>query len=309
MHFLTVAHFTHIWMLHGIQFSLIDGVLALHLHSAVSAAAKKIAERRHLNRVARELNGRFEDATDLELRKAAASGDVCCICLANMNTAAQVKKVGCGHLYHIACLREVVERARSLETARCPLCRAGILDGRQPEVAVRNMPTAQPGIVPHQGGLAAVVPDHDPQHQGARENEPAIFRFSTEELVPAWLPIPAFSFEIVRRPALEANDALDIAAVQGGAPPAPGAPRLSAIRRLLILAGAIPMSAEEEQVAVEQLVDMFPQYDRSDLLTELRRRGSAEAVAESVIVGSFAGVARGQEWHAATGAAAVNNGQ
>jgi hypothetical protein len=32
-------------------------------------------------------------------------------------------------------------------------------------------------------------------------------------------------------------------------------------RRLLILVGAIPMSPEEEAVALEQLVDMFPQYD------------------------------------------------
>jgi hypothetical protein len=39
---LTVAHFLHIWSLHGMQFTLIDGVLALHLHSALAAAAKKV---------------------------------------------------------------------------------------------------------------------------------------------------------------------------------------------------------------------------------------------------------------------------
>ena len=39
---LTVAHFLHIWSLHGLQFTLIDGVLALHLHSALSSAGKKI---------------------------------------------------------------------------------------------------------------------------------------------------------------------------------------------------------------------------------------------------------------------------
>jgi hypothetical protein len=65
-HWLTVAHFLHIWLLHGVQFTLIDGVLALHLHSAISSA------------FARDLDGLFEDATELELLKAMVSGDVCC---------------------------------------------------------------------------------------------------------------------------------------------------------------------------------------------------------------------------------------
>ena len=64
-------------------------------------------------------------------------------------------------------------------------------------------------------------------------------------------------------------------------------------RRLLILVGAIPMSPEEEAAAVAQLVDMFPQYERADLLRELRERGSAEAVVESILAGSFSGVDRG----------------
>ncbi len=40
------------------------------------------------------------------------------------------------------------------------------------------------------------------------------------------------------------------------------------------------------------LLDMFPQYDRSDLLRELRARGSAEAVVESVFLGLFSGTPR-----------------
>jgi hypothetical protein len=35
----------------------------------------------------------------------------------------------------------------------------------------------------------------------------------------------------------------------------------SFLHRLLVIAGAIPMSAEEEARALAQLVDMFPQYD------------------------------------------------
>jgi hypothetical protein len=51
VHAITVGHFLHIWYLYGIQFTLIDGVLALHLHSALSAASKQIAERRNLHRI------------------------------------------------------------------------------------------------------------------------------------------------------------------------------------------------------------------------------------------------------------------
>ena len=109
---LTVAHFLHIWSLHGVQFTLIDGVLALYLHSAIASA------------FARDLDGVFEDAAELELRKAMVSGDVCCVCLSSMTS--HVKKVACGHLYHATCLGEVVERARSMEAALCPLCRASV---------------------------------------------------------------------------------------------------------------------------------------------------------------------------------------
>jgi len=66
----------------------------------------------------------------------------------------------------------------------------------------------------------------------------------------------------------------------------------SLLRRILVLAGAVPMTPEEEAHALAQLVDMFPQYDRSDLMRELRQRGSPEAVAESILMGTFSGVPR-----------------
>ena len=59
------------------------------------------------------------------------------------------------------------------------------------------------------------------------------------------------------------------------------------------MAGAIPMSPEETAMYLDQLVDMFPQYDRADLLRELRMRGSSEAVVEAVLMGVFSGVPRG----------------
>jgi hypothetical protein len=302
---ITVAHFLHIWSLHGLQFTLIDGVLALHLHSALSSAGKRICERRNLSRIARDLDGLFDNASEVDMRKA---GDVCCICLVTMTTG-NVKRVGCGHLYHTHCLREVVERARSIEAAKCPLCRASVLDGRHHDDSgitegARNVDTGNANAAAADGGqLPRDLAVQPPQPPAAAANanalppalgEHALFRFSTENILPAWMPVPAFSFEVVRRPPIANADppAADQQQQQDANRNNDPA-RPSFFRRLLIMAGAIPMSPEETAMYLDQLVDMFPQYDRADLLRELRMRGSSEAVVEAVLMGVFSGVPRG----------------
>jgi len=310
---LTVAHFLHIWSLHGLSFGLVDCVLALHLHTAIAAAGKKIALRRNLNKIHRDLNGYFSDATELDMRKAHQAGDVCCICLGTMS-ASNVKKVPCGHLYHTHCLKEVVERARSIHAARCPLCRASLVPETNDSNNATVVPVNQENVVPENNAPVIAQP------MNGNGGEHALFRFSTEGILPAWLPLPAFSFEVVRRPSNTGNNEAVHAAPAAPAalnnpavpPPQPAAeppqpqppldppleqppqnqpnPETSFWRRLLILAGAIPMSPEEEAAAIAQLVDMFPQYQRADLLRELRDRGSPEAVVEAVLTGVFSGV-------------------
>ena len=337
---ITMAHFLHVWVLHGVTFNLVDGVLALHLHSAVSAFGKKIEERKNLNRIARDLDKCFEDATDIELEKASTAGDVCCICLGTMSLG-NVKKIGCGHLFHTQCLREVVERARSIEAARCPLCRASVLNGMPiPENENNGMTQGiffgtignitavhTPGITAprrtdeatNENALNQANENREQspivQEQIVQERERALFRLSTEGLLPNWLPLPAFSFEVVRRfpngvepempspePTANAVDSNDtdirnnnnreeVEVEENGENEAHN-PEPSFWRRLLILAGAIPMSPEEEAAAHDQLVEMFPQYDRAVLLRELRDRGSAEAVVDSILGGEVAGIAR-----------------
>ncbi len=339
----TMCHFLHVWALHGVTFNLVDGVLALHLHSAVSAFGKKVAERKNHNRIARDLDKCFDDASDIELTKASAAGDVCSICLGTM-TMGQVKKVGCGHMFHTQCLREIVERARSIEAARCPLCRASVLDGSQVQ-ANDNMNGTPQGIF--FGTMANIAPilttpqnnirnqqdANNPQSPTESETpmvpapappagqERALFRLSTEGLLPNWLPIPAFSFEVVRRfpndaggetgntdpaqpsPAAAANNATNNQNVE----PREEQEEPSFWRRFLVLAGAIPMSPEEETMALNQLTDMFPQYDRSALLRELRERGSAEGVVESILSGNFIGVNRNSERQEAFDENAIEN--
>jgi len=285
-HLLNIVHYLHLWGIYGLRWSLIDGVLALNLQSSIAAASKKIAERRNLNRIAREMDDIFEDATELDLQKANATGDVCCICLGNMSCG-NVKKLGCGHLYHTQCLREVVERARSIEDTKCPLCRSSIqMEAVPPEAA--NNPSAQGDGAPQ---------DRQQQEQGRTANpapgDLALFRFSTDNILPTWIPLPSFSFEIVRRPSAARNNAADENANDNANGNAGRNRQRSFFRHLLVIAGIVPMTPEEEAETLEQLVDMFPQYDRADLRRALQARGSAEAVTESIFAGTFQGNPRG----------------
>eukprot|EP00986_Skeletonema_menzelii_P009238 scaffold4151_cov137-Skeletonema_menzelii.AAC.10 len=302
-------------LVHTRRMKIVD--VAVFLFEMSALILTMVAERRSAYRIGAQLSSHFKDAVDLDIRKASAAGDVCCICLNSM-ALGNVKKVGCGHLFHTHCLREVVERERSIQVARCPLCRANLITGRQ--IIGGNSGTGGNNTVDETG--------QDAQPNTQMQNNPqlnpvdtSLLRFSTEGWLPSWIPVPAFSFEVVRRetPAIvdrnpnpggwqrffrrggqvEVNDDEDdndqaqarVQDQQQQREEEQG--NTSFWRRLLILLGAIPMSPEEEAIAMEQLVDMFPQYERSDLLRELRARRSAEAVVESILLGVFSGVARG----------------
>jgi len=247
------------------------------------------------------------------VRKASAAGDVCCICLGGLGSG-RVKRLRCGHLFHSGCLREVCERESSVRAAKCPLCRS-LLD---PSDAVASPANDEAAVAPRE------TQQRVPQQVAAAPPEQSLLRFSTEDFLPSWLPVPAFAFEVVRRDAVATLTAGNQADGGGGtwqsffrrggqapeqAPPpplddAPAPPQeggaeqpqqeLSFWRRLLVLAGFVPMTPEEEAVALDQLVEMFPQYERADLLRELRIRRSGEAVAESILLGFFSGTARGE---------------
>jgi CUE domain len=360
---LTMLHFIHIWTLHGIHFTFIDGVIALHLHSATTSALKKIRDRQASYRIARDMDTLFPNATEHELQIACDAGDVCSICLGTMNYFTtnnktdtgsnagfgrvgdqkttycspqyNVKKVACGHLYHTSCLREVIERARSMEAARCPLCRAQFIPPKQEQRQNQPAIDATTGTRPNpttsdaNGDLSNTLRRdsfaerrNDDTNVGNNNNagvavavvaEDSIFRFTTEGLFPDWIPIPGFSFEIVRRPsptptiigAANGNDdtnavrAIDAVRLDQQPPqrevpnPIQPQPEQSLFRRIMLLAGMVQMSPEEELMALEQLVDMFPQYERHDLQRALRQRGTIEAVVESILVGVFIGVPHG----------------
>ena len=297
---LQAAHFAHVWYLYGLQFNLIDLVLVLHLHSTMRAATQKVlscswafdfacgmdshplfglllqvAERRNLKKIARDLDAMFPDATEEDLRKEGGSM-MCCICLNTMTTLGStkttttgLKKVACGHIFHTHCLRDVMERSGSIETAKCPLCRS-LLTGN---------------------GSSAL------DTSAANQTPPPLYRFTTVGL-PSWIPIPPMSVEVLRRqtnnsPQSQENRNVNTRNVNTEGRRQRERPQSSWRQLWTVLRGTGSLTADEERQAMAQLVDMFPQYDRNDILQELRRRRSADGVVESILLGLFSGQPRG----------------
>ncbi|XP_051203630.1 ERAD-associated E3 ubiquitin-protein ligase HRD1 isoform X1 [Lolium perenne] len=95
----------------------------------------RISDYVRYRKITSNMNERFPDATTDELT---ASDATCIICREEMTTA---KKLLCGHLFHVHCLRSWLERQHT-----CPTCRAPIIppdNGRAASSAQQH--GAQPG--------------------------------------------------------------------------------------------------------------------------------------------------------------------
>ncbi|PUZ76274.1 hypothetical protein GQ55_1G276200 [Panicum hallii var. hallii] len=103
----------------------------------------RIADYVRYRKITSNMNERFPDATAEELN---ASDATCIICREEMTAA---KKLLCGHLFHVHCLRSWLERQHT-----CPTCRAPIIppdNGR----AASARHGAQPGFQPGTGTSAS----------------------------------------------------------------------------------------------------------------------------------------------------------
>ncbi|KAI4295302.1 hypothetical protein L6164_035363 [Bauhinia variegata] len=92
----------------------------------------RVADYMRYRKITSNMNDRFPDATPEELN---ASDATCIICREEMTTA---KKLICGHLFHVHCLRSWLERQHT-----CPTCRAL--------------------VVPPENGTTAAGGQHGPQ--------------------------------------------------------------------------------------------------------------------------------------------------
>ncbi|CAI9092044.1 OLC1v1027187C1 [Oldenlandia corymbosa var. corymbosa] len=97
--FMALAHYLHIWWLHGMAFHLIDAILFLNIRALLSAILNRIKGFVKLRIALGTLHDALPDATLEELR---AYDDECAICREPM---AKAKKLTCNHLFHLSCLR------------------------------------------------------------------------------------------------------------------------------------------------------------------------------------------------------------
>ncbi|KAL8520019.1 hypothetical protein ACS0TY_010817 [Phlomoides rotata] len=128
---MALAHYLHIWWLHGMAFHLVDAVLFLNIRALLSAIVKRIKGFIKLRRALGTLHGALPDATYEELQ---AYNDECAICREPM---AKAKKLSCNHLFHLACLRSWLDQCLS-ESYSCPTCRKPLFTARPENVVNVN---------------------------------------------------------------------------------------------------------------------------------------------------------------------------
>lgn len=95
--------------------------LPIYMMADVIQVARKLAQRlrsfRRYRRISNNMEVRFADATDEEIQ----ANEQCVICRDSLFDGSKAKKLSCGHIFHIDCLRSwfVMQQV-------CPTCRAEI---------------------------------------------------------------------------------------------------------------------------------------------------------------------------------------
>ncbi|GIL68641.1 hypothetical protein Vafri_21890 [Volvox africanus] len=152
-----LADFVHLFV-YGTFFAIVFMHYGLPLHlvrdlySTFRNFRVRIADFLRFRQVTARLD-RFPNATDEDLRR---SDGVCIICREEMTEVGANKRLFCGHVFHVHCLRSWLERQQN-----CPTCRASVF--RRPAAGqqqVQPAPAAQGaepggGAVPADGGDVA----------------------------------------------------------------------------------------------------------------------------------------------------------
>ncbi|KAL6535736.1 E3 ubiquitin protein ligase rin2 [Orobanche hederae] len=120
---MALAHYLHIWWLHGMAFHLVDAVLFLNIRAILSAIVRRAKGFIKLRRALETLHGALPNATSEELQ---VYDDECAICREPM---AKAKRLSCKHLFHLACLRSWLDQGLT-ESYSCPTCRKPLFAGR-----------------------------------------------------------------------------------------------------------------------------------------------------------------------------------
>ncbi|GMI16015.1 hypothetical protein TrVE_jg150 [Triparma verrucosa] len=222
--------YLHLWISIGFDYSFFDGLLVLSVRSCVYEFCETALEWARECEIGKEMEESFEKPTGEELTNLKDTSEVCCICLKPFGCrGSNVRKIHCGHFFHMTCLSEILKRAGGIRKARCPICRQPVFPQKKnefesnegdsanqqqpqsqaqaqaPESQAQSQsqsqpqtqtPTPTPTPTPQTQLQTppAQVQNQNPPPQPA---QPPLFRFSTESF-PTWFP--QFSFEVVQRP-------------------------------------------------------------------------------------------------------------
>ncbi|RQO99175.1 hypothetical protein POPTR_013G088400v4 [Populus trichocarpa] len=129
-----LCFFLVIFMNYGVPLHLIR-----ELYETFRNFKIRVADYIRYRKITSNMNDRFPDATAEELN---ASDATCIICREEMTTA---KKLICGHLFHVHCLRSWLERQHT-----CPTCRALVVPPENGASTAGGQHGAQPDT--HQQG-------------------------------------------------------------------------------------------------------------------------------------------------------------
>jgi len=143
----TWFHYCQVFWLHGVGFQLTDAILVLHIKALTGSIFRKIRTYCRYRAATRSLQNTLPDATPEELER---YEDECAICKEPMSHG---KKLSCGHIFHLTCLRQWLEQSTS-ESYKCPMCRAPLVSTHSHECqheSHRSVPANDSGAGPENG--------------------------------------------------------------------------------------------------------------------------------------------------------------
>jgi len=118
-----VVFFSIILIFYGIPLHIIR-----QLYHTFTSFKKRVDEVRRYQKATQNMNARFPNATPQEL----AAAETCIVCRDNMTDG---KKLPCGHIIHLHCLRSWLERQQV-----CPTCRTPVLQEEIPQQQQQQQP-------------------------------------------------------------------------------------------------------------------------------------------------------------------------
>lgn len=130
-----------------------------------SAFAKRLKDYSNYRKATQNMNDRYSDATTEEL----SNNDTCIVCRETMtpyrahnnaarpNESLRPKKLPCGHILHLRCLKAWLERQQT-----CPTCRRPVVGGQTPNASVPGQARIEGPNQPNPPGANANAAGNNP---------------------------------------------------------------------------------------------------------------------------------------------------